>query len=59
MIIIKYTTNMNLKSYLTPETKLIPLVAMDNFLTSGADEFHMGGGGSYGLDDLNDNGFLF
>ncbi len=50
---------MNLKSYLTPEAELIPLVAMDNILTSGADEFHMGGGGSYGLGDLNDNGFLF
>lgn len=50
---------MNLKSYSAPEAETIPVLTQYNFMTSGADAFHPGGGGYYGDLDVNDIDYLF
>ena len=51
---------MKLKFYSVPRTEFIPRNIEDAFLiTSGADDYHDGGGGYYGESDLNDNDFVY
>lgn len=46
--------------YSAPEASILPVRPEDRILTtSGYDAFHEGGGGFYGLNDINDNPYIF
>jgi hypothetical protein len=49
------------KNYTAPEAGVVPVCFEDCLftVTSGYDQFHQGGGGFYGDNDINDNPFIF